>query len=160
SDLLADGIYIRKSKNFRPNDYSSPIAWRKTFGTHFPFIKGSEIMYLDTVHNKRRRDSADFFHLLHVSCLKEIFASLGERSSISEIDGLEPHALSLAARSPKSFLRPFRERIYDERGRRLVAMIQSYLGGGRLRQQILEVEPSPLAYTGFFENIWEHVLRE
>ena len=98
--------------------------------------------------------------LLHIACLKEIFALAGERSDLEGAESLDGNAFRRVKAKPRSYLRELRASTFDERGRFLISAISSFLSESSLLSAEREVREELLSYTKDFEDIWEQVLRD
>ena len=98
--------------------------------------------------------------LLHIACLKEIFALTGERSDLEGAESLDANAFRRVKAKPRSYLRDLRASTFDERGRFLISAISSFLSESSLLGAEREVREELLSYTKDFEDIWEQVLRD
>jgi hypothetical protein len=123
-------------------------------------LNGSEVFFDDTVHHQRKRDLSHPLCLLHIACLKEIFALTGERSDLEGADALDASVFRKVKASPRNYIRDLRASTFDERGRFLINAISSYLSETSLLSARRQVREELLSYTKDFEDIWELVLRD
>lgn len=159
-DFKRHGLYERKRPDTTQNDFAHPVNWKCTIEGAAPLIDRSGIFFPSTTHSKRARDNYNLIRLLQVGCLKDIFNLLGEQTWLGEAEGSRISAFIRLRDIPVARMRRLTEGIYDDRGRRLVRLIQSYIGMYRLAPtHRLEAERM-LAFSTSFEIIWEHILRD
>lgn len=159
-DYRRSGLYFRKTEKPAPNAHHLPINWPRTLRKNGLILTGADVMIRETIHIARRRDMFHPLTLLHISCLKEIFALTGEKNELNQVEGLDPMDFRAIKHSPRRLLRSLRARTFDERGRFLISAIKSFLGEARLAASKEADRDELLGYTKDFEDIWEHVLRD
>ncbi|GAB6059727.1 hypothetical protein JCM31598_28440 [Desulfonatronum parangueonense] len=98
--------------------------------------------------------------LLHIACLKEIFALTGEHNNLEGAKSLDANVFREVKAKPRSYLRDLRASTYDERGRFLINAISSFLCESSLFGAKHQIREELLSYTRDFEDIWEQVLRD
>lgn len=159
-DYRENGIYIRKSRRQSKNKPSLPVNWPQTIRHSTTVLSGREVFFDKTVHHARKRDLSHPLCLLHIACLKEIFALTGERNEFSDVEALNDREFRRIKANPRRFLRDLRASTFDERGRFLISAMNSYIGESSLLSVAREVREDLLFYTKDFEDIWEQVLRD
>jgi hypothetical protein len=159
-DYRENGLYNRKSVRDTLNRLNLPVNWQSTIRRSNAVLSASDVLFDSTVHRARKRDLSHPLCLVHIACLKEIFALMGERSGLEDNDGLDAKAFRVLKAAPKNFLRNLRSSTFDERGRFLIGAISSYLGESSMLGAPREVREALLSYTKDFEDIWEQVLRD
>ena len=159
-DYRENGLYIRKSTGLTLNKPNLPVNWSRTISRSTTVLSGREIFFDNTAHHSRKRDMSHPLCLLHIACLKEIFALTGERSDLAETEALDANAFRKVKAKPRSYLRDLRASTFDERGRFLIGAISSFLSESSLLDAEREVREELLSYTKDFEDIWEQVLRD
>lgn len=159
-DYRENGLYIRKSTRQTLNKPNLPVDWPRTIRRSTTVLSGREVFFDNTVHHARKRDMSHPLCLLHIACLKEIFALTGERSDLEGAESLDANAFRTVKAKPRSYLRDLRASTFDERGRFLISAISSFLSESSLLSAEREVREELLSYTKDFEDIWEQVLRD
>ena len=159
-DYRENGLYIRKSTRETLNKPNLPVNWPRTIRRSTTVLSGREVFFDNTVHHARKRDMSHPLCLLHIACLKEIFALTGERSDLEGAESLDANAFRRVKAKPRSYLRDLRASTFDERGRFLISAISSFLSESSLLGAEREVREELLSYTRDFEDIWEQVLRD
>ena len=159
-DYRENGLYIRKSNRQTLNKSNLPVNWPRTIRRSTTVLNGREVFFDNTVHHARKRDMSHPLCLLHIACLKEIFALTGERSDLEGLESLDANALRRVKAKPRSCLRDLRASTFDERGRFLISAISSFLSESSLLGVDRQVREELLSYTKDFEDIWEQVLRD
>ncbi len=81
-DYRENGMYTRKSTRQTLNKPSLPMDWPRTIRRSSAVLNGRDVFFDNTIHRARKRDLSHPLCLLHVSCVKEIFALTGERSDL------------------------------------------------------------------------------
>lgn len=155
-----NGVYTRKTQLHARNRPQLPVHWERTI-RYFPaLVSKKDIVYAECAHRSRRKDPTHPLFLLHVSCLKEIYAFTGDKSGLEEVEGLSDEVFRAIKRKPRPYLRDIRSRIFDERGRFLLSVIGAYLGESRLLLGQHNLSEQLLSYTKDFEIIWEQMMRD
>jgi hypothetical protein len=159
-DFRENGVYARKSNRQVFNRASLPVNWDKTVSRNSAFLNGKDIIFEKTIHRSRK---FDFFHplaLLHVACLKDIYALIGERDIFDEAESLDAKYFLKVKNNPNKYLKNLKATVFDERGQFLLKMISSYLGEFGLINSNKKDREELLTYTKDFEDIWEKILRD
>ena len=154
------GVYVRKASRQEKNKPNLSVNWPATIRRSSAVLTDREIFFDYTLHHSRKRDVTNRLFLLHVSCLKEIFSLTGERSGLESTEGLDQNEFRKLRANPRNFIRELRASTYDERGRFLIAAINSFIGESSLLSVASESVEELLSYTKDFEDIWEKVLRD
>jgi hypothetical protein len=159
-DFRENGLYIRKSTCHMLNKPNLPVNWASTIRRSNTVLNGSDVIFDNTFHRARKRDMSHPLSLLHIACLKEIFALTGERNEFDSSEALNTKDFNRVKARPQRYLRDLRASIFDERARFLINAISSYLSASSLLASEREVSEELLSYSKDFENIWEKVLRD
>jgi hypothetical protein len=159
-DYRENGLYIRKSSRQTLNKPSLPVNWPHTIRRATTVLNEKEVFFTNTIHNARKRDMSHSLCLLHIACLKEIFALTGERTDLEFAETLDANSFRRIKATPRGFLRELRASTFDERGRFLISAISSFLSESSLLSVDRQVREELLSYTRDFEDIWEQVLRD
>jgi hypothetical protein len=159
-DYRENGLYIRKSNRQTLNKPNLPVNWPRTIRSSTTVLNRREVFFDNTVHHARKRDMSHPLCLLHIACLKEIFALTGERSDLEGAESLDVNAFRRVKAKPRSYLRDLRASTFDERGRFLISAIRSFVSVASLLGAERDVREELLSYTKDFEDIWEQVLRD
>ena len=159
-DYRENGLYIRKSTRQTLNKPNLPVNWACTIRRATTLLSGQEIFFANTVHQSRNRDMSHPLCLLHIACLKEIFALTGERSDLEDTEALDTNTFRRVKANPRSYLRDLKASTFDERGRFLISAISSFLSESSMLGTERQVREELLSYTKDFEDIWEQVLRD
>lgn len=159
-DYLENGLYIRKSTLQTINKHNLPVNWPRTIRQANALLSEQGVLFDNTVHHFRKRDMSHPLCLLHIACLKEIFALTGERSDLEVCEALDGNTLRRLKAKPRSYLRALRASTFDERGRFLINTISAFLSESGLLDAHHQVREQLLCYTKDFEDIWEQVLRD
>jgi hypothetical protein len=147
-------------KNVRQvSDPSGPIQWSRTIQGSQALISDDGVFYFDTIHRSRRRDPFDLFHRLHASVVREVHLLLGDPVIVSEEVVLDDETFAEVCAAPETFLAPIRERMYRERGRRLIDLISQFLNASARSAAAEASGESALCMTKDFEFVWEHMVR-
>jgi len=159
-DYRENGIYLRKSNRQTYSKPNHPVNWPKTIRNSTTVLSGGEVFFDRTIHHARKRDLSHPLCLLHIACLKEIYALTGERNELENSESLDVKSFRRVQEKPRSYLRYLKAVTFDERGRFLIAAISSFLGDSSLIGSERQVREELLTYTKNFEIIWEQVLRD
>jgi hypothetical protein len=159
-DYRENGLYVRKSNRQIMNKLNLPVNWSRTISRSTAILNERDVLFDDTVHYSRKRDMSHALCLLHIACLKEIFALTGERSDFEGSDALYGNIIRRVSSKPRKYLRDLSASTFDERGRFLISAIRSFLSESRLLSADCQVREELLSYTKDFEDIWERVLRD
>ena len=159
-DYRQNGLYIQKSTRQMLSKPNFPVNWPHTIRCSTTVIGGGEVFFDNTVHHARKRDMSHPLRLLHIACLKEIFAFTGERSDLEGLQALDTNVFGKVKSKPRSYLRDLRALTFDDRGRFLISAISSFLSESCLLGEEYQVREELLSYTKDFEDIWEQVLRD
>jgi hypothetical protein len=159
-DFRENGLYVRKDNRHAVNMTNQPVHWHQTIRRSSTMISGQDLFFDKTFHKVRKRHMSHPLCLLHVACLKEIFALVGERSELEGIEALDEGEFMKARANPRGYLRDLRASTFDERGRFLIGQIASFLGESSLVGSRNEVREDLLSYSKDFEDIWERILRD
>jgi hypothetical protein len=159
-DYRENGLYSRKSNRQTLNKPNLPVNWPRTIRCSTTVLNGREVFFDNTVHHARKRDMSHPLCLLHIACLKDIFALTGERSDLEGSEALDAKDFHSVKAKPRSYLRDLRASTFDERGRFLLSAISSFFSESSLLGAARQVREELLSYTKDFEDIWEHVLRD
>jgi len=159
-DYRQNGLYIRRSNRHAFNAPNLPVNWPRTIGRSRVVLSGQQVLFDNTVHNKRKRDASHPLCRLHIACLKEIFGLTGERTDLEDADALDEGVFRRIKARPRGFVRELSTSIFDERGRFLLDAISAFLGESSLIASQQQVREDLLSYTKDFEDIWELILRE
>jgi hypothetical protein len=159
-DYRENGLYTRKSTRHVSNRPNLPVDWSRTIRRSTTVLNGQDVFFDTTVHHARRRDMSHPLCLLHIACLKEIFALTGERNELKTAEALDERTFERIKANPGGHLRALGTSTFDERGRFLVAAIGSFLSEYSLLGTGREIREEFLSYTKDFEDIWELVLRD
>jgi hypothetical protein len=159
-DYRENGLYIRKSMRQTLNNPHLPVNWSRTVSGSTAMLSGGEVFFNNTAHHARKRDLSHPLCLLHIACLKEIFALTGERSDFGAAEALDAHTFRRLKAKPRGYLRDLRASTFDERGRFLISAINSFLSESSLLSTNRQVREELMSFTKDFEDIWEQVLRD
>lgn len=159
-DYQENGLYVRKSRRQMLNKPNLPVDWPRTIRRSTTVLSGRDVFFDNTVHHARRLDMSHPLCLLHIACLKEIYALTGERSYLEDSEALDVNAFRKVKDKPRGYLRDLRASTFDERGRFLISAISSFLSESSLLDAERQVREDLLSYTKDFEDIWEQVLRD
>ena len=159
-DYRENGLYVRKSTRQVLNKPNLPVNWPRTIRRSTTVLSGREVFFENTVHHARKRDMSHPLSLLHIACLKEIFALTGERNDLESAEALDTSAFRRVKANPRGYLRDVGTSTFDERGRFLIGAVGSFLSESSLLGTEREIREELLSYTKDFEDIWEKVLRD
>jgi hypothetical protein len=159
-DYRENGLYIRKSNRHAFNKANLTVNWPATMRRATIVLSGGEVFFDNTVHHARKRDMSHPLCLLHIACLKEIFALTGERNELEDSESLDVNTFRKVKAKPGSYVRDLKASTFDERGRFIISAVSSYLSEASLLGADREVREELLSYTKDFEDIWEQVLRD
>lgn len=158
-DYRENNLYLRKTNLLTLKKPNLPVNWFRTIRHSNTVLNGQEVLFDNTIHHVRKRDMSHPLCLLHVACLKEIFALTGERSDLEDLASLDAEEFRRVKARPRSYLRDLRASTFDERGQFLINAISAYLTESSLFGSIRPARDELLAYTKDFEDIWEQILR-
>jgi len=158
NEFKANGLYYKKKKIRQLSKPNYQINWPSTINRRLPVLDGGEIFYPSMVHNSRAHNLQHPISDLHLTCLREILKLVGDKSLISLPEPSFNKPLS-SIKNPKNYIRDISHDVFDERGKRLVKLIEVYLGNGRLQPSAITKRDDLLAYTANFELVWEGILR-
>lgn len=158
ADFRQNGLWLPKKQQRVANAPGHPVSWPATLARCTPLLNENEILFYNTIHDKRAKDPSDLFYRLHLHILKEIFALTAEGSEILDSSSDEDGSLVAALRNPATLLRGLRRRIFTDRGRKLLGYIEAYLGLRTLLASSRHLRDYTLSYTAAFENVWELIL--
>lgn len=159
-DFRANGFYARKFNKLVFDRANLPVNWEKTISKNGAFLKGNEIIFDKTTHKTRYFDNFHPLSLLHVACLEDIYALVGDRNIFDAMESLEKKTFLKIKNNPKSYLKNLKSIVFDERGRYLIKIISAYLGEFGLINSNKEKIEDLLTYSKDFEDIWEKILRD
>ena len=159
-DYRENGFYIRKSTLQTLNNLNLPVDWPRTIRRSTTVLCGREVFFDNTVHYARKRNLSHPLCLLHIACLKEIFALTGEHIDLEGIESLDAKTFHRVKAKPRIYLRDLKASTFDERGRFLISAISSLLSESSLLSKERQVREEFLSYTKDFEDIWEQMLRD
>jgi hypothetical protein len=158
-DYRRHGLYRRKCSVAVRNAWSYPVDWKRTIDSSPPYLRRSEVVLPETMHRARLVNDADLLRRLQASAVCDAFRLSGENVTIEPQTLLTRSEWDAAHLAPAAFMRRAQHGIYDDRGRKLGAALQAYLGIGGVSQALLLHEDPWFSYTAEFEYIWEAILR-
>jgi hypothetical protein len=159
-DFRVYGFYARKFNKQVFNRINLPVNWDRTISRNGAFLKGNDIIFDKTIHKSRYFDNLHPLSLLHVACLKDISALVGDRNIFDDIESLEQKIFQKIKNNPKPYLKNLKSIVFDERGKYLIKIIGAYLGEFGLISSNNEKIEDLLTYSKDFEDIWEKILRD
>ena len=160
ADYRRNGLWLSKKRTKALNEHSHPVDWHATMRQCPPLIEGSSVLFLETIHQKRRKDTSNLFYYLHIHTLRSIFEKTGEKHLLNGLPSIDDSVLRPVLKRPLAYLRSFRREIFSDRGRMLLACIEAYLGTRSLKTGRPSLKDDCLSYTSKFENIWECILSQ
>ena len=122
-DFRENGFYARKFNKQVFNRSNLPINWEKTVSRTSAFLNGNEILFYNTIHKSRNFDTLHPLSLLHVACLKDIYALLGDRDIFDDAEALDSKSFINIKKNTIRYLRNLKSTILNKRGKSIVASL-------------------------------------
>lgn len=159
-DFLENNYFWQKSKKMILHSWDHPVDWVRSTDVYPPEISGGQIFYRNTVHTALVRQSVDFVHRLHATCMDDIFRLTGENMNVSEGRRLDEDDYEKVILRPEAYILPLLNRMYRERGRMLLKLMMTWFRGRVGYSTSSADQPDATGFCCNYNLLWEHMLRK